>query len=178
MKNLLTVAAVMVTAAVGGPLPVEAVHMLQIATVFIGLDTVAGVWLAFVERRVSSRLALVGMVSKLIQFTILLTMALAVSMLTRQWAVLCVALMGIIGIEALSLAESMTRLEKWGVNLGPIAPLVRRLCRYFNSATAEESKTLNALLGEEKKSNAETNDSPESSAGATNGRNTPPPPEH
>lgn len=142
MKNVLTAAVAVVGAAVGGPLPAEAIQLLQIATIFIGLDTVTGVGLAIVEKRVSSRLALVGLLSKLVQFTIFLTLALAVSILTRQWSVVCVAVMGIIGIEALSLAETMTRLQKYGVNMGPVTPLVRRLCHYLNTTTEAEGSRL------------------------------------
>jgi phage-related holin len=136
LKNGLGAVAGFAVAMVGTPLPSEAVQMIEVVTVLVALDTLTGVWLAIVERRLSSREAFVRLVSKLAQFTIFFTLAFTMATLTHQWAIVSGALFGLIGLEGLSLVDKMQRLERYGVPLGPLRPIIRRLSRYFESLEA------------------------------------------
>ncbi len=141
LKNGLGAVAGFAVAMVGSPLPPEAIQMVKVVTVLVALDTLTGVWLAIVERRLSSREAFVRLVSKLAQFTIFFTLAFAMTILTHQWAIVSGALFGLIGLEALSLVDKMQRLERYGVPLGPLRPIIRRMSRYFESIEAAKKTT-------------------------------------
>ncbi|MCX6380584.1 MAG: phage holin family protein [Armatimonadetes bacterium] len=131
MKSVLSVVGGFVVAAVGSPLPPYLIQALSISGLFILLDTVAGLWLAFVSGKAQSRKAREMLVSKVIQYLILLCLCVAASLLTKRWDWTLLGSMGIVGIEGLSLIETAIQLQDYGVNLGPIAPLIEKLKRYF-----------------------------------------------
>lgn len=131
MKNVLGLASGLVIAAAGSPVPPHLATALSVAGLLIVLDTAAGLWLAFVSGTAQSRKAREMLVSKLVQYLILLGLCLSASLLTKRWDWVLLGCMGIVGIESMSLIETAIKLQDFGVNLGPVAPLIEKLKRLF-----------------------------------------------
>ncbi len=156
MRNVLGVLGGVVIAAVGSPLPEYLVKTLSVSGLFIVLDTAVGLWLAFVSGKAQSRKAIQMLVSKIIQYLILLSLCIAASMFTGRWDWVLLCSFGIMGVEAMSLIETAIQLEKYGVNLGPLSKLIGQLKRFF--AVMGQMDTENKEVEEAKKEKEDEND--------------------
>lgn len=130
----------------GSGTPEHIKELTNVMAIFIVLDTLAGVWLAFVEKRARSRSASEMLVSKLVQYTLLLGVCTGANLLAHTWYWLSAGLLGIVGIESLSLLETATKLQAYGVPLGPLQPLIARLSKYLAAGTlSSEGDSRNAV---------------------------------
>lgn len=111
-----------------------------VATVFIVLDTLTGLWCAAVCRAVRSRKLSEGLVTKAAQYAILVGLAGGAALLAHNWGPLIAGLSAIVAIEAVSMLENLARLERHGgVNLGPARPLIQRLQKYLAAEPEAEA---------------------------------------
>lgn len=118
-------------AGVGSPMPSDLAEIGWIVVVFVALDTLTGVVAAGILREVRSRTLTTMLVSKLIQYAILLCLATGAAVMFDSWYPVRIAMGGICLIESISMIETLTKLQASGVNLGPIAPVIDRVGKYF-----------------------------------------------
>lgn len=95
------------------------------------VDGITGVIAAAVFGRASSAEARNRLFAKGGQYFALLALSGIVSYTTGSPAMLTGMLLALSGVEVMSILENVMRLQSKGVNLGPIAPLIQRLRRYF-----------------------------------------------
>lgn len=99
---------------------------------FIVVDTLTGILAAGLTGEIASRKMTAKLVAKLVQYTILIAICSGAALLAKNWTFVSAGLMGIIGIEFVSMLENLVKLEKHGgVKLGPIRPILERVGRYL-----------------------------------------------
>lgn len=95
-------------------------------------DTLTGIWLAGRDKRFRSRTVRDMLAAKALQFLIICTMGAGASLIIQEWHAFGAAIGIIVGIEAASNLENLTKLEhNGGAPLGPFRPAIMRLSKYF-----------------------------------------------
>lgn len=129
-----------VVAAMGGAPPKQMHDLVWVSFWFLLFDTLTGVWAAAMEGKARSGLVIRKLVSKLVQYSIALVLAMGVGALADTWALAMAAFGAVISIETMSLIENMVRLEKTGVKMGPFKPILDRVSKYLAVAQVDEEK--------------------------------------
>jgi toxin secretion/phage lysis holin len=103
-----------------------------IMLVFLLVDTITGVIAAALAKRVSSHRMRTRFIAKCAQYTCLVVLAAAPSLLLKNWLPIECAFSALIMFESVSIVENMRRLEiVGGVNLGPAKPLMGWLSKFL-----------------------------------------------
>lgn len=104
-------------------------------------DTMTGIWLAARERKIRSHTMRDMLAAKALQFIIIGSLGAGASLIIQEWHAFGGAIGIIVGIEAASNLENLTRLEhSGGAPLGPFRPMIWRLSKYF--AVVEPPQTV------------------------------------
>lgn len=105
---------------------------LNVLALFIILDTLTGVWCAFVCRQAASKTLVSKLVTKCAQYALLLGLSGGAALLAHNLWIVQAGLLSLVAVESLSMLENLARLQKCGgVNMGPAQPLVDRLSKYL-----------------------------------------------
>ena len=104
-----------------------------VALGFLVLDTVTGYICAAFDRNWSSQIMRMKMVAKISQYALLLGSCAGAAILADNWSFVVAGWWAIISIEMHSNIENLVKLQSFGVNLGPVAPLLTKLSQFFNT---------------------------------------------
>lgn len=96
-------------------------------------DSVTGVVAAGLGGKISSHRMRTRFIAKCAQYTGLVALATAPSLLLKNWLPIELALTALIMFESISIVENMRKLETvGGVNLGPARPLIALLSKFLD----------------------------------------------
>jgi len=105
---------------------------LLVLCLFVFLDTITGVWCAFVCREAASKTMISKLVTKSAQYALLLGLAGGAALLAHNIWIAQGGLLALVGVEALSMLENLTRLQRCGgVNMGPAQGFLDRVSKYL-----------------------------------------------
>jgi toxin secretion/phage lysis holin len=96
------------------------------------VDTLLGVAAAMACRQLRSKRMRERLTSKLIQFAIILSFGLFLTILTETYWPLGASFTALIAIEMTSMLENLVRLEQYGVPLGPASKLIQAVSNFFD----------------------------------------------
>ena len=103
-----------------------------VCVLFIGLDTLAGVYLAARCGHIRSRKMREQFVAKLTQYGLIIGLGGGAALISKTNVVLQAAFGAVIAIEVVSIIEKVLLLEKCGgAPLGPARPFLRRIEKFF-----------------------------------------------
>lgn len=124
-----TLAGLLTTFISSTPLLVKNLSLVGLA--FFLCDYLTGVAAAAARGELSSKEARTKYFAKSMQFFGILTLGTGAAVVTNSWAWMIATLAAICSMETISIIENIRGLQKAGVSLGPIAPLLDRFAKVF-----------------------------------------------
>lgn len=140
--KILTALAAAIASAMGSAPSENMKRLVLVSAAFVVLDTAIGFLAAVLLGRVASRSMYRMLVSKLLQYALLIIVCAGASLLAQSYALLMAGIYFIIYTEFVSMVETMVRLQRDGVNMGPAKPLLNRLSKYFAGGIDTSDSTL------------------------------------
>ena len=108
-----------------------------VALLFVAADTLSGVYVAGRAGQLKSSKLRNYLFAKMMQYSCIMVLSSGIGMLTKNWIFPESGASAIIMFEGLSLIENMSKIEQYGVNMGPIRPLLAFFAKYMDSSPSE-----------------------------------------
>lgn len=98
---------------------------------FFVVDFLSGVANAAVGGKLSSSEARRKLLAKSVQYLGILTLGAGGTIVTDSWNWIVTSIASTCAMEAISIVENIRGLQKSGINLGPVSPLLDRIAKLF-----------------------------------------------